>query len=225
VNQAPTVLNLRFELDHPALRLGVVQAAGVTCGPSAEGLLEALNHAEAELRRDPTQYPEAVRGAIRDVLRKFGYKPTGRGKPASEFLLGAALEGAVPRINNLVDTNNVASLRHAHPISIFDAALLGRDVSIRLGRESEAYVFNASGQSMDIRGLPVICRGPEAEAVGNAVKDSMSCKVHAGTREVVAVVYGTRALPERALEATCTELASLLSMHAGAAATSVQLVP
>ncbi|MBL8945926.1 MAG: hypothetical protein JNK45_22370, partial [Myxococcales bacterium] len=32
---------------------------------------------------------EAVRTAVRKLLRHGGYKPSGRGKPASEYLLGA----------------------------------------------------------------------------------------------------------------------------------------
>ena len=216
---------IRFELDHPTLRLGVVYASEVRCGLSDPRLLERLTQAESDLRLHPTRFSEVTRAAVRDVLRKGGYKPTGRGKPASEFLLGAALENGLPRINNLVDINNLVSLVRAHPISIFDADLIGPELSIRFGRETEAYVFNPAGHQMDVRGLPVVCRGSQLEPVGNAVKDSMLCKVRAETRHVIAIVYGTRVLPAALIEAACTELAGLLSEHAGAVSTSVQLLP
>jgi DNA/RNA-binding domain of Phe-tRNA-synthetase-like protein len=218
-------LEIRFALDHPTLRLGVVQAWEVTGGPSDPRLLQHLMQAEADLRFEPTRFSEVTRTAVRDVLRKGGYKPTGRGKPASEFLLGAALDHGIPRISNLVDINNLMSLTHAHPISIFDAELLGLQVSIRFGREAEAYVFNPAGHQMDLRGLPVVCRGPQLEPVGNAVKDSMHCKVRPETRHVLAIVYGSSALPSALLEAACTGLAALLSEHAGAGSTLVQLLP
>src|SRR5437868_15162779 len=69
---------------HPLLRVAVfstsfpVPLGGLTPPPA---LTDALRlDAPAPLHRD-----EAVRGAVRDLLRHGGYKPTGRGKPASEI--------------------------------------------------------------------------------------------------------------------------------------------
>ena len=214
-----------FELEHPTLRLGLVEALGVRCEPSSAALLAELAAAEQAVKADPSRFPETTRAAIRNVLRKGGYKPTGRGKPASEFLLGAALEAGLPRINNLVDINNLASLEHAHPISILDLDRSGPELAVRFGRAGESYVFNNSGQSMDIAGLPVMCRGQEREACGNAVKDSMLTKVHEGTTRVLLVVYGSRELPEAALTSTCERLAQLLREHASAEQTRIELVP
>lgn len=216
---------MHFELDHPSLRLGLVYAGEVRVAPSPPALLEALTREEAALRADPARFSESTRAAIRDVLRRGGYKPTGRGKPASEFLLGQALGPGVARINNLVDLNNLVSLRHALPSSVFDADLLGPDVAVRFGRADEPYVFNASGQSMDIAGLPVVCRGVGREPVGNAVKDSMLCKVHAGTDHALFVVYGSRALPEAALSACLVELGELLQRHLDAKDVASVYVP
>ena len=214
-----------FELDHETLRLGLVYAGEVQVAPSPPALRAALDAAEQALRADPARFPEATRAALRDVLRRGGYKPTGRGKPASEFLLGQALGDGLPRINNLVDINNLVSLRHAHPISVFDADLLGPDVAVRFGRPHEPYVFNASGQSMDIGGLPVVCRGAAREPVGNAVKDSMLCKVHDGTSHALFVVYGSRALPESVLSGCLTELGALVQEHLGAKDVASVYVP
>ncbi|HEX6240936.1 MAG TPA: phenylalanine--tRNA ligase beta subunit-related protein [Polyangiales bacterium] len=210
---------MHFELDHETLRLGLVYAGELRVEPSPPALLAALGQTHQALRDDPARFPEATRVAIRDMLRRGGYKPTGRGKPASEYLLGQVLSGGaegVARINNLVDINNLISLRHALPISVLDADLLGPDVAVRFGRADERYVFNQSGQSMDIAGLPVICRGAQREPVGNAVKDSMLCKVHPGTDHALFVVYGSRALPADVLGACLNELGELLQRHLSA---------
>ncbi len=220
------VAMIRFDLEHPGLRIGIVQARGVRTEPSDPALRAAMEAAERELRAEPGRYSESTRTAIRDLLRRGGYKPTGRGKPASVFLLGAAVgEAGMPRVNNLVDINNLASLRSAHPISMFDADLLGMEISVRHGRAAESYVFNSSGQSMDLEGLLLICRGAGVEPVGNPVKDSMLCKVHDRTQNVLAVVYGSRALPERALLEVCDDLACLLRSHAGASDVSHEILP
>jgi DNA/RNA-binding domain of Phe-tRNA-synthetase-like protein len=216
---------IRFELQHESLRLGVIRAGRVRCAPSSSELSAELARAESCLRADQTAFPEAVRAAIRDVLRKGGYKPTGRGKPASEFLLGAALGAGLPRINNVVDVLNLVSLKHAHPISLFDADALSEPLCVRFGAENERYVFNPSGQEMDVAGLPVICRGPSREAIGNAVKDSMHAKVHEGTGSLLAVVYGSAALAIERLNACCDELASQLILHARASELERAILP
>src|SRR6266550_2411654 len=79
--------------------------------PAVVGLLAA--DAPAPLHRD-----ETLRGAVRDMLRHGGYKPTGRGKPASEYLVRAASDGALSPINAAVDACNAVSLHSGLPISV-----------------------------------------------------------------------------------------------------------
>ena len=59
--------------------------------------------------------PASRRKRVRAMLRHGKYKPSGRGKPASEFLLRAALDDAFPRINGPVDANNIVSLESGFP--------------------------------------------------------------------------------------------------------------
>ncbi len=92
--------------------------------------------------------PETTRlkEAVRQMLRHGSYKPTGRGKPASEYLLHAALEGRFPRVSNVVDAANLASLESLLPISLLDVDRAGSEsFRIRWGRAGERYVFNRSG--------------------------------------------------------------------------------
>ena len=63
--------------------------------PTALGL--ELDGWIAERRRRPlAPEEERLRQGCREVLRNGRYRPTGRGKPASEYLLRAALEGELP---------------------------------------------------------------------------------------------------------------------------------
>ena len=71
----------------------------------------------------PLSSDDAVRGAVRDLLRHGGYKPTGRGKPASEYLIRAVTEGALSSINAAVDCCNAVSLHSGLPISVVDLEL------------------------------------------------------------------------------------------------------
>jgi DNA/RNA-binding domain of Phe-tRNA-synthetase-like protein len=134
-----------------------------------------------------------VRKTVRDLLRHGGYKPTGRGKPASEYLIAAAADGSLGSINLAVDACNAVSLHSGLPISVVDLDLARAPFRIGIAKESERYVFNASGQEIDLAGL--LCLFDAEGPCGNAVKDSQRTKTHANTRRTLSVVWGTRALP------------------------------
>lgn len=164
--------------------------------PSPASLLDLLRlDAPAPLRSD-----DDVKKHVRDLLRVGGYKPTGRGKPASEYLLGAAGDGTMPRINLAVDACNAVSLHSGLPISVVDLDLARAPFTIAIAAPGTNYVFNASGQTIDVSGLVCLCdaEGPCA----NAVKDSQRTKTHAGTRRTLSIVWGTRALSGRAAAAS-----------------------
>jgi hypothetical protein len=84
--------------------------------PSPPDLLALLSlHASAPLHSD-----DAVRERVRALLRHGGFKPTGRSKPASEYLLKAVGEGRLSSINMAVDACNVVSLHSGLPVSVVD---------------------------------------------------------------------------------------------------------
>lgn len=170
--------------------------------------------------------PETVRSRVRDMLRHGRYKPTGRGKPASEFLLRAALEGTFPRVNGPVDVNNAISLASGLPGSIFDADLSGPHLLLRRGTPGEAYVFNPSGQTIDLEDLLLVCRKAEEgwEPCGNPVKDAMATKVRPETGRVVAVLYAPIDEPVPSVEGWAARYADLLKTHCRAERSGFEVV-
>lgn len=165
--------------------------------------------------------PAERRQRVRRMLRHGKYKPSGRSKPASEFLLQAALFGSFPRVNGPVDVNNMISLESGLPGSIFDADLSGRHLLMRRGAAGESYVFNPSGQSIDLEDLLLVCRRAADgwEPIGNPVKDSMATKIKPETRDVVAVLYAPADEPDDSVERWASEFALRLAAHCAAAAT------
>jgi DNA/RNA-binding domain of Phe-tRNA-synthetase-like protein len=181
--------------DHPLLDAGVFTTVfpkplqEIATPPSILELLRA--NAASPLASD-----DAVRKAVRDLLRHGGYKPTGRGKPASEYLLGAAAEtGSLASINLAVDACNAVSLHSGLPISVIDLDLARPPFRIGIAAEGEKYVFNASGQTIDLAGL--LCLFDADGPCANAVKDSQRTKTRGESRRTLSVVWGTRALPGR----------------------------
>ena len=164
--------------------------------PTPPAVLDLLHlDALAPMTRD-----DGVRAAVRDALRRHGYKPTGRGKPASEYLVGAADAGRLGSINAVVDACNAVSLHSGLPISVVDLDLTRGDLSVGLPPAGSSYVFNASGQEIRLDGLPCLfdADGPCA----NAVRDSQRTKTHDGTRRVQVIVWAPESLPDRRTEAT-----------------------
>lgn len=152
--------------------------------PTPAALLQLLS---PEVKA-PLSPPDELRAAVRDLLRPFGYRPTGRGKPSSEYLHNAAAEGRLGAINAVVDAANVASLHSGLPISVVDFDLLAPPIAVAVPPEGSAYVFNRSGQSIDVAGLPCLCDA--AGPCANAVKDAQRTKTSDATRRVLAVVWG-----------------------------------
>jgi DNA/RNA-binding domain of Phe-tRNA-synthetase-like protein len=175
--------------------------AFITAFPQPLGDLESPAALRALLRADamvPLRSDDAVRGAIRDLLRAGGFKPTGRSKPASEYLVRAASEGQLNPINLAVDACNAVSLHSGLPISVVDVDLTRPPLRVGVAAEGQRFVFNASGQEIDVAGLLSLfdAEGPCA----NAVKDAQRTKTHAGTRRTLSIVWGTNALPGRAAQ-------------------------
>ena len=102
----------------------------------------------------PMSPDASVKGAARDLLRHGGYKPTGRGKPASEYLARAAAENSLATINLAVDACNVVSLHSGLPISVVDLDRAPAPFRIALAAADSRYVFNASGQGRSCAKVP-----------------------------------------------------------------------
>lgn len=181
--------------DHPLLDAGCFVSTYprvlAEC-PSPEWLTALLGGTEDA----PLASDDEVRKAARNLLRKGGYRPTGRGKPASEYLLRAAGDGSLNSINVAVDACNVASLHSGLPISVIDLDLAAPPFHLGLAAEDAEYVFNATGQVIRLTGL--LCLHDADGPCANGVKDSQRTKTHEGTARTLSVVWGTRDLAGRA---------------------------
>ena len=161
--------------------------------PELQALLDV--QAPAPFRND-----DSIRETIRQLLRHGGFKPTGRSKPASEYLVKAVGEGRLGSINVAVDVCNIVSLHSGLPISVVDLACAREPFRVSVAPPGASYVFNASGQVMDLGGL--LCLFDADGPCANAVKDAQRTKTSEQTRRTLSIVWGTRELPARAAAAT-----------------------
>jgi len=147
----------------------------------------------------PLQSSDEIRSAVRDLLRHGGFKPTGRSKPASEYLIKAAEQGLLSPINVAVDACNVVSLHSGLPISVVDLGRAHEPFRVGIAPAESSYVFNASGQTIDVGRL--LCLFDGEGPCANAVKDSQRTKTNAETGRTLSLIWGTNKLPGHAAQA------------------------
>jgi DNA/RNA-binding domain of Phe-tRNA-synthetase-like protein len=182
---------------HPLLDL----RAFVTTLPRPLGEMTSPPELLALLAPDaeaPLTSADAVRESVRALLRYGGFKPTGRSKPASEYLLKAVREGGLASINVAVDVCNVVSLHSGLPISVVDLDRAREPFRVGVALPGSSYVFNASGQTIDLGGL--LCLFDADGPCANAVKDAQRTKTGPESCRMLSLVWGTIALPGRAAQ-------------------------
>lgn len=145
----------------------------------------------------PFQTDEHIKKEIRTCLRHHGFTPTGRGKPASEYLQKAQEKGWITpskSINLAVDLCNITSMHSGLPISVIDLDLVQGNLSFRVCPPQTTYIFNPSGQIIKTDGLLALYdeQGPTA----GPVKDAQRTKTHAETTRILTVFWGTKSLSE-----------------------------
>ena len=180
--------------EHPLLDL----RAFVTEFPELIGKLKSSNdllkfHSLEE--NAPVSVDDDVKPNVRDLLRYGGYKPTGRGKPASEYLRQAVEKGTLSPINVPVDACNAVSLHSGLPISVIDLDRANVPFRVLIAPTDSEYVFNATGQTIKLAGL--LCLFDTDGPCANGVKDSQRTKTSDTTKRTLSIVWGTKKLEGR----------------------------
>jgi len=228
------MLSFDPSLEGSPLRVALVRASGLQGCPRTETMPEHISALLGRVRAAGEVFlPPERKAAVRDMLRHGKYKPAGRAKPSSEYLLAAALaaaadspEGGFPLVNGPVDANNAVSLEWGYPASVFDAAKTGPLLLLRRGAPGESFVFNQAGQEIDLEDLLVVCRrsGEAWEPCGNPVKDAMATKVFEDARDIAAVVYAPASDGRDRLEKCAARFAELLATECGATETGFTIM-
>jgi DNA/RNA-binding domain of Phe-tRNA-synthetase-like protein len=209
------------------LLAGVVSGHGLVVGPSSSALRGAVSETVERVRRDGMSGGEPRRESVRGMLRAGGYKPAGRNKPSQEYLLRTVTEsGELPAILNAVDWLNAVSLESGFPISLLAAARLGERAAVRYGRTGERFVFNRSGQELDLAGLICVCAEGDQGSVplGTPIKDSMAGKITPDDRDVMAVIFApwSSTSPDE-LSGWCGKLGSGFTQYCGGGRYDVEI--
>jgi DNA/RNA-binding domain of Phe-tRNA-synthetase-like protein len=109
-----------------------------------------------------------------------------------------------------VDVCNAVSLHSGLPTSVVDLDLVREPLRVGIAPLGSAYVFNLTGQMIDVGCL--LCLFDTAGPCASAVKDSQRTKTNPETHRTLSLIWGTRQLPGHAADTDAWYL-SLLRNH------------
>lgn len=207
--------------------LGILLAEGAVVGPPRPAMRTLFEAAARRWEGSPEDRREAAlrKEEVRRMLRVGRYSPSGRGKPASEYLLGLLSRGEVPAILDAVDAANLASLEFLLPVTLLDVDRAGTGAFLlRRGRPGEGYPFNAAGQRLELADLLLLAALPQDRPLGTPVKDGHATKVTVESRRLLAVVYAPPGMDSLA-EGCTRRIAGLLAETTGARCATALLGP
>ena len=187
--------------------------------PALELELDAEQKARLENLggRPPSEVPQIA--AARRAYRAFGKDPA-RYRVSSEALMRRLIKDqGIYRINTVVDTNNLISLRTGHSVGAFTADGIRPPVVFRRADAGETYEGIGRGP-LNLEGLPVFAdaEGP----FGSPTSDSERTKVTLETQSLFLVIVAFGQDPE--LEATLAWAAEKLAAYCGATDLETRLV-
>ena len=170
-----------------------------------------LDDAIARVAATAVTAPPVDTAAVRAMYRRIGLDPT-KTRPSNEALLRRLRRGdAFPRVNGLVDAVNLCSLECQLPYGVYDRAALEGPITLRLGRDGEAY-DGIRKDTVHVAGRLTVAdaRGP----FGNPTSDSARAMVTEATHDALVVVYAPA-------ETAPARLAAVLALTAGRVAGAV----
>ena len=206
----------RNNLAREDIVLGIIVAKGVSkavCPFSLKPLHDDLQSSVGDFSQ---QYEER-RKAVRDILRNGTFKPSGRSKPASEYLVRTLVDGeSLPTINPVVDIFNILSARYQVPISVWDIGKCPTSsFGFSLGGPDDSYVFNNAGHEIKLTDLVAgFALGSQLRdgrsPVVSPVKDAHAVKVTTETDSIAAAIY----LPQSVYNSGDGDVAGIFEMAA-----------
>jgi len=201
--------------------IGVID--GITVGPP-DPVRPAIATLTAVLReryagRLPSEIPPLQEA--RTLYKSVGIQPT-RTRPSSEALLRRVLKGGeLYAISNAVDVCNLASLEFLLPLGLYDLAKISGDVTLRLGREGEAYPGIRKG---DVHLAGRLGLFDDDGPFGSPTSDSLRTCIDEGTEALLVVIMATAGYDRTTMCAHVDRFVELTVTHCGGRGVRVGLL-
>jgi DNA/RNA-binding domain of Phe-tRNA-synthetase-like protein len=203
---------------YPAVRAGVIHAAGVSNGPSPAGLLADYRAEQQAARARLAGTPIADLPSIaawRRAFSRFGAKPTQYRNAAEALLRRLAKQGDIPSLSTLVDIGNLVSIRYALPVAVFDRARVAGTLTVRLATGAEQFSDLGSSGSVSPEPGEVIFSDEDNVVAARrwCWRQSAQSATGAGTAEALIVTEAQHDTAEADITAAVADLTALLACY------------
>ena len=172
----------------PNVALGLIQAK-VKVEESSEALLKEIDDCcsalQNELKLEELTSQKAINDG-REAYKSFGKSPS-KYRLSSEALVRRILQGkGIYRVNNIVDINNLISIKSKFPVGSYDVSSIKG--TVLLNRAHDGATYKGIGKSdLNIEHLPVLADndGP----FGSPTSDSERAMIGESSKEIVMCIY------------------------------------
>ena len=156
---------------------------GYSLDPFLDELSKKLTVSKETLKDHPT-----VR-VLRDFYWRMGVDPT-KVRPSSEALARRFLtNNSIPKINNVVDAGNIASIETLVPIGIYDAEKIVGNFTLRLANSNEEFI-DISNARHRLQGREIVLSDSNGAMHVFPYRDSFRTRVTEQTKRVLIVGCG-----------------------------------
>lgn len=172
----------------PEMTLGCIQSH-VDVESGSDSLWKEINNYCEVLKKEIHIEELASLPRIKDgreIYKKLGKAP-GKYRLSSEALIRRILQGkGVYKINNIIDINNLISLKSKFPVGSYNIENLNSPISLIIGKKDEHYKGIGKRQ-INIENLPVLT--DSIGSFGSPTSDSERAMITSNTSEILMCVY------------------------------------
>jgi len=185
------------------LKMGISAIKGVSVESSSKQFNEleqtVVNHVRARYRLETLKDEEVIRRYRDFYWREIKIDPT-KIRPASEALVRRILRGQrLPRILNVVDAYNLASIETMLSFGAFDLDKLRLPLTIRLARRREDFLGIGMKEIEYLSGKEPVIGDKEGIICVYPYRDSDRTKITKNTRNVLLLAGGVPGISESSL--------------------------
>lgn len=204
----------------PKITLGVLKAK-VNVIENVDEIKELLNNEVIRIQKNFTMenYKNEALENARRTYRKLGKDPT-RYRISSDSLFRRIIKNkGVYYVNNIVDINNIISLKTLWSIGAYDLNKISGNLEYKLGKAEDVYEGIGRG-ILNIEKLPVL--SDENGPFGSAMSDSLRTMVTSDTKELMMVIHSFNGNEE--VESYLKEIEMYLIKYANGEDISIEIL-
>jgi len=152
--------------------------------------------------------------ALRDFYWRIGIDPT-KTRPSSEALARRFVANRkIPKINNVVDAGNIASVETSVPIGIYDADKIVGDVTLRLAYNNEEFI-DISNEKHVLLGREIVLSDSNGIIHVFPYRDAFRTRVSEDTKKVLIIGCGVPGIEQGLTKTAVDRTLELITMLSG----------